>query len=54
MVHPFLQVRCEPSVPCLSHFVYQMDKVELSVHETEHMSVSASGVTLTFDKLACH
>src|SRR5262249_21792671 len=30
MAHLCLAVECEPSVPCLSHFVYQMDKVELS------------------------
>jgi hypothetical protein len=30
------------------------DGSTLSVHETEHPSVSASGATLAFDKLACH
>ena len=30
MVHRFSVIRCEPSVPCLSRFVYGMDKVELS------------------------
>jgi hypothetical protein len=30
------------------------DGSTLSIHETEHMSVSASGITLAFDKLACH
>jgi hypothetical protein len=30
------------------------DGSTLSVHETEHLSVSASGATLAFDKLACH
>ena len=30
------------------------DGSTLRFHETEHMSVSASGVTLAFDKLACH
>jgi len=30
------------------------DGSTLSVHETEHVSVSASGVTLACDKLACH
>src|SRR5258708_2996054 len=32
MVHPFLQVRRETSVPCLSCFVYHMDKVELRAY----------------------
>jgi len=32
MAHLFLAVECEPSVPCLSHFVYQMDKVELRAY----------------------
>src|SRR5262245_4715706 len=29
MAHLCLAVECESSVPCLSHFVYQMDKVEI-------------------------
>ena len=29
MAHPFWQVGCESTVPCLSRSVYQMDKAEL-------------------------
>src|SRR5204862_3796418 len=32
MVQSFLVIGSESSVPCLSHFVYQMDKVELRTH----------------------
>jgi len=30
------------------------DGSTLSFHETEHVSVSASGVIIAFGKLACH
>src|SRR6266545_683925 len=39
MVHPFLQVRRETSVPCLSCFVYQMDKVELRIEEFKSVEI---------------
>src|SRR5215211_2714870 len=42
MVHPFLQVRRETSVPCLLCFVYQMDKVEFRIHHLLNTDINAA------------
>jgi adenylate kinase len=38
MVHLFYAIECEPSVPCLSRFVYSMDKVELSYYLSQRQN----------------
>src|SRR5712691_6018531 len=50
MVHLFLAVGCEPSVPCLSGFVYRMDKVELRACK----DLTASGATTARTTQYCH